>query len=46
MRASSWAGRAASKIAPQIGGSAREILVSAKLFVELDGHGSSLFYGG
>jgi hypothetical protein len=31
--ASSSAGRAASKIAPQIGRAAREVLVSAELFV-------------
>ena len=36
--ASSSAGRAASKIAPQVGGAARQILVPAELLVELNGH--------
>jgi hypothetical protein len=39
MDESSSAGRAASKIAPQIGGAAGEVLVSAKLFVECWRHG-------
>src|SRR4030095_8479996 len=43
MDASSSAGRAASKMAPQIGGAARQVLVSAKLFVEGCGHGALLY---
>jgi hypothetical protein len=35
MAASSSVGREASKIAPQVGGAARQILIPAKLFVEL-----------
>jgi hypothetical protein len=38
MDASSAAGCAASKIAPQVGCAAREILVPAKLVVEGEGH--------
>ena len=38
MIASSWVGRAASKIAPQIGTAAGQILIPAKLLVQLKGH--------
>jgi hypothetical protein len=41
MRASSSAGLAASKIAPQVSGAARQILMSAKLLVEMEGHKSA-----
>jgi len=37
MRASSSFGRAASKIAPQIGRALGEVLIPAELVVELDG---------
>jgi hypothetical protein len=39
MRASSSDGRVASKIAPQISGAACQILMSAKLLVEVNRHG-------
>ena len=44
--ASSSAGRAASKIAPQVGGAARQVLMSAKLFVEVNRHGNSIILAG
>jgi hypothetical protein len=37
-RVSSSSGLAASKIAPQVGGAFREILIAANLIVESDGH--------